>query len=108
MKFDIKNPKLTAFFDITTKQIISNVGVKDYFMLNNKEKLTKANSVLTIIRHDTKSTLSDYDFKDLLTIMRCKTENDENYELAAILFDIVMKYDKISKLNCQKNKNLKV
>ena len=104
------NPSVIKFLGEITNNIMSNISVEQYFSLPQDKKINAICAVLKIIKATTESRvkLTDLEFRSFLTALWMKNEESENYEVAAILFDITTNYDQISELIKQPAKRVRV
>lgn len=101
MKFDDKNPSLILILDKIVNEIISSVATTDYFALNNEQKFLIQEISFRIIKNTVNynTTLSDDDLKTFMKVLQKKNEQTENYEIAQILNDIFINYNKFKTNN---------
>jgi hypothetical protein len=101
MKININHPTFISFLEKISTNIITSVNVTDYFTLQSEQKLTVLYTVFSLIRNvaKLKTNLNEVELKAFITILWKKNEECENYELAEVLNDIIMKFDKINELS---------
>lgn len=98
MKININHPTFIAFLETTTKEVLSNVNISNYFNLSQDKKMGVLYMVFKLLRKTIgfRATLSDTEMKVFLNVLWKKNEENENYEFAAILNDIINNYDAVS------------
>lgn len=101
MKININDPVFVSFLDNITGGILSVIRVDNYFTLPNENKFALTYTVFQYLVTTTKIKvkLSDVELKSLIVILLKKNEENENYELAAILQELLKNFDKISVLS---------
>lgn len=92
----IKNTTFINYIDNVIKNITKKYNVKNYFNLNDEQKLSIIYSVFTQLKTNTKISVISNDFKTLIVILTKKCEKDENYEMASLLSSINKKFDSLS------------
>lgn len=108
MKLDVNSSAFLSYLDKTTKKILSEINIKNYFLLTEEQKLTLSHSVFNALKTQTKVVLNNTDFVMFLKLLRKKNETEENYEFASILNDIIKNFDKIIDADStRKNENKK-
>lgn len=98
MKVNINHPSFLSYIDEITNNVHSIVSLNNYFLLNNDAKLGIQFIVFKYIDSSLKIRISveEEDIKNFLVILRKKTEESENYELSAVLKDIVSNFELIT------------
>jgi len=101
MRVDINHPSFISFLGSVSNNILSAVKTEKYFTLTSKEKMTISYTVLSLIKNSARvrAAISDSELKSFIVVLCKKNEENENYEFAAILNDIVMNYDSINSLS---------
>jgi len=115
VNINVNHPSFVLFLDNITNNILSNVTLESYFSLPQDKKRGSQYVVFKIIKNvlSTNTKLTDTEFKEFLTILWKKNEENENYELASLLKDIITHFDamkdisKISKKQTKTNKTEK-
>lgn len=107
---DINHPTYILFLDNVTNGILSNVSVNTYFTITPEKKVKIQYVVLKLMRSLIKSRgkFSDNEIKNLISILMKKNEENDNFELAAVLRDIINNFDTINELSKPVKKSLKV
>jgi hypothetical protein len=97
MKVNINHPSFLSYVDEITNNVLSIVSLNNYFVLNNDAKLGIQFIVFKYIDSSLKVrlTVENEDIKNFMIVLRKKTEENENYELSAVLKDIVTNFDLI-------------
>ena len=98
MNININHPSVMQFLSEITQNIVSNISVENYFKLPEDNKMGVSYAVLKLIKGsvEKRTRLSDTEIKALITALWKKNEENENYEVAAILNHISKNYDSIS------------
>jgi len=105
MNVDVNNPNFILFLDNVTNTIFSHVTISGYFKLSNEKKLGVQYFVFKLIKTSLriKGKIGSEDLKAFNTILLKKNEENENYELAAVLSDINKNFESVyEKTNIQK------
>ncbi len=97
MKVDINHPSFTNFIENVINNVTTNVHVEKYFSLNNEQKLGEQLKVFKILNNSLKSgiKLNELEFKSFISILWKKSEENEKYELTAILKDVLENFDSV-------------
>lgn len=98
MNININHPSVIQFLSEITQNIVSNVSVENYFKLTEENKLVISYSALKLIKNsvDKRTKLNDLEFRALIAALWKKNEENENYEIAAILNHISKNYESIN------------
>jgi len=101
MKVNVNHPSFISFLESISNNILSAIKIEDYFNLTPDKKLTVSFTVLNILKNSAKvkANLSDAELKSFITVLCKKNEENENYEFAAVLNDVVTNYDKINEIS---------
>jgi hypothetical protein len=101
MKININHPTFISFLEKISNNIITSVNVTDYFTLPSDQKLTISYTVFSLIRNvaKLKTNLNESELKAFITILWKKNEENENYELAEVLNDVISNFDKINEVS---------
>jgi hypothetical protein len=104
MKFDDRNPSLILILDKIVNEILTSVVTTNYFALNDEQKFVIQEISFKIIKNTItyNTSLSDDDLKTFMKVLQKKNEQTENYEIAQILSDIFINYNKF-KINNKKD-----
>lgn len=110
MKININHPTFISFLEKISNNIITSVNVTDYFSLSSDQKLTISYTVFSLVRNvaKLKTNLNESELKAFITILWKKNEENENYELAEVLNDIIINFDKINEVSSNTIKKLPV
>jgi len=94
---NVNNPSVIKFISDITNTIVSNIAVDHYFSLSKDKKMNILYAVFKIIKttSETRVKLDDLQFRAFLSALWKRNEESENYEIAAILFDIINNYEAI-------------
>lgn len=97
MNFDANHPNFILFLDNVTNTIYNHVTISGYFKLADDKKLGVQYIVLKLINTSLKikGKVTKDDLKAFLVILIKKNEENENYELAGTLSDILKNFDTV-------------
>jgi len=106
MKVNVNHPSFISFLESISNNILSAIKLEDYFELNSEKKLTVSFTVLNLIKNSAKvkANLSDIELKSFIVVLCKKNEENENYEFAAVLNDVIKNYDVISNISTPNKK----
>ncbi len=105
---NINNTTFLAYLNnIMTNILSKNIRAKDYFILNDEQKLTIMYTVFKLLKSNMKININDDSFKAFIIVLRKKNEIDENYEFAAILNDTIKNLSKIINIFNEKKTEIK-
>lgn len=109
MNVNINHPSFISFINQITTNILNNVTINNYFLLQNEKKIVVQYTVLKLMRNSLKmkAKITDSELRSFVTILWKKNEEMENYELASILNDINNNFDKINESTIPKKRNNK-
>jgi hypothetical protein len=90
MKIDINHPSFLNFINNVISNITTNVHIDKYFNLTHEQKLVEQLKVFKIMGSSLKNgvRLSELEYKSYVTVVLKISEENEKYELSAILKDI--------------------
>lgn len=110
MNVNVNHPTYILFLDNVTNGILSNVTVSTYFTIPPEKRIKVQYVVLKLMRNLIKSRgkFFDSEIKSLILILIKKNEENENFELAAILRDISNNFETVNELSKPNKKPLKV
>ena len=110
MNVNVNHPTYILFLDNVTNGILSNVTVNTYFSIADEKKIKVQYIVLKLMKTLIKSRgkFSDPEIKSFILILMKKNEDNENFELAAILRDISNNFDTVNELSKPVKKPMKV
>lgn len=100
MNVNINHPSVIQFLSEITQNIVSNISLENYFKLSEDNKMGISYAVLKLIKNsaDKRTKLTDLEFRALIAALWKKNEENENYEIAAILNHISKNYDSINEV----------
>ena len=98
MKVNVNHPSFISFLDNVTTNILSHITIENYFTISSEKKLGVQYMVYKLMKNSvhTRTILTDAEMKSFLTVLWKKNEESENYELAAILKDIITNFDTVN------------
>jgi predicted nucleic-acid-binding Zn-ribbon protein len=107
MKVNVNHPSFISFLESVSNNILSAIKLEDYFGLTKEKKLSVSFTVLNLLKNSAKvkANLSDVDLKNFIMILCKKNEENENYEFAAVLNDVLSNYDTINDLSSSTKKS---
>jgi hypothetical protein len=90
MKIDINHPSFLNFIDNVISNITTNVHIDKYFNLTYEQRLAEQLKVFKVIGSSLRNgvKLSELEYRSFVTVVLKKSEENEKYELSAILKDI--------------------
>jgi hypothetical protein len=97
MKIDINHPAFINFIENVMSNITTNVHVDKYFNLTNEQKLGEQLKVFKIMNNSLRSgiKLNEAEYKSFITVLWRRSEENERYELSAILKDATTNFDSL-------------
>ena len=100
MKVNVNHPNFISFLDNITSNIVSHIKLDNYFGISSDKKLGVQYMVYKLMKNSVglKTKLTDLEMKSFLAVLWKKNEESENYELAAILKDILNNFDSVEEL----------
>ena len=109
MKINTDHPSFISFLGNVSNNILSAIKTEEYFTLTSKQKMAVSYTVLNLIKNSARirAAISDSELKSFIVVLCKKNEENENYEFAAILNDIVTNYDMINNLSDSTKKPVK-
>ena len=95
---NLNNPSVIRFISEITQTIVTNVPVDNYFKLAQDKKMSVLYIVYKLIKTSSEARvkLTDTQCNSFLNAMLFKNEDSENYEVAAILSDIINNFEAIT------------
>lgn len=98
---NVNNPSVVRFISEMNQTITNNVPVDGYFGLIQDKKIGVQYIVYKLIKttSEARVKLTEEQFKSLFIAILTKNEDSENYEIAAILSDILNNYDSIVEMS---------
>lgn len=106
MEINVNHPSVIKFLSDITQNIVSNVSVESYFELSEEKKFGVSYAVLKLIKatSENRVKLGELEFRALLSALWKKNEENENYEVAAILNHINKNYDSLKEMTAPKKR----
>lgn len=100
MKVNVNHPSFLSFIDEVSNNIVSGISVNSYFSMSNDGKLAVQFIVFKFINNALKIRLelTDSEMKSFITVLRNKNEEIENYELSAVINDLLNNFDTINEI----------
>lgn len=100
MKVNVNHPSFISFLENVTTNIVSHIKLDNYFNISSDKKMGVQYMVYKLMKNSVglKTRLTDIEMKSFLTVLWKKNEESENYELAAILKDILSNFDSVNEL----------
>lgn len=97
MKIDINHPSFINFLDNVISNITTNVHVEKYFSLSNEQKIAEQLKVFKVMNSSLRSgiRLTELEYRSFVTVLWKKSEENEKYEVSAILKDITENFDSL-------------
>lgn len=105
MDINTEHPSFITFLDNIIKLILTEIDISDYFKQSIEKKLKMQKTLFNLLKKNIKvrAFITDNDIKAFLFILQKKNDEIENYEISAILKDIVVNYDTITQSENKKN-----
>lgn len=109
MKINIDHPSFISFLNTITNNILTSVSIENYFKLSSERKLNIQYVVFKLMKNAVRvrAKLSDTELRSFVIILWNKNEQQENYEIAAILNDINNNFDSINEFTKVKKRIIK-
>ena len=109
MEVNINHPNFIAFLDNVTNTINSHVTTNGYFSLPFDKKLGLQYIVFKLLKTSLriKGKITDEEMQSFIVVLCKKNEESENYELSAILTDIIKNYSSISEKTAPQKQSTK-
>lgn len=97
MRISLEHPSFISYLNEIVDNVIENVDIEKYFYINKEKQLNIQFIVFTLVEKNirNKVTILSEQLTPFLLILVKKNEKKENYEVAAILNDIVNNFDEI-------------
>ena len=98
MGININHPSFIAFIGNVTDAVLSGIDYKNYFnlTLDKRTKVQKATLLLLKKSLKVRAFVNDTEIKAFIILLQKKNEEKENYEISAILKDLIVNYDNLS------------
>jgi hypothetical protein len=98
MDINVNHPNFIVFLDNVSNTILAHVTTTGYFALSPEKKLGMQYIVFKLMKTSLriKGSLTTDELKSFTVILCKKNEENENYELAAILNDIIKNFDSVN------------
>lgn len=105
MSINVNHPSFITFLDNVTKTILSETEIKNYFNVTPDKRLKLQKVGFLILKKSLKSRalVTDTEIKAFIIILQKKNEEMENYEISAILKDMIVNFDDINPQPEKKN-----
>lgn len=105
MAINVNHPSFISFLENVTSIIISEIDIKSYFNITPEKRLKIQKAVLLLLKKSlkTRALITDVEIKAFVIVLQKKSEESENYEVSAILKDIIINYDTINPTTEKKN-----
>ena len=109
MKVNVNHPSFISFLENVSNNILIAIKIDEYFTLTPEKKMAVSFTVLTLIKNSArvKAALTDAELKQFIEVLCKKNEENENYEFAAVLADVVEKYETLNSLSDTAKKPIK-
>jgi hypothetical protein len=100
MRVNINHPTFVAFIDTVTTNVSTNIDTTNYFTVPQEKKVGVWYIALKLIRLSAKrrAKFSETELQDLIKVILKRCEDNEEYEFAAIMKDLLKNYDSVSSL----------
>jgi hypothetical protein len=110
MKVNVNHPHFISFLDNVTNNILSHITIENYFTTSADKKMGVQYVVFKLMKSSVqnKTKLTDPEMKSFLTVLWKKNEESENYELAAILKDILNNFDTVNEFTKTPKRQTKI
>jgi hypothetical protein len=101
MKVNVNHPSFISFLENVSNNILSAIKIEEYFSLSSDKKMAVSFTVLNLLKNSAKvkANLTDTELKSFVVVLCKKNEENENYEFAAVLNDVIKNYDAINELS---------
>lgn len=105
MAINVNHPSFISFLENVTNIIVSEIDIKSYFNITPEKRLKIQKAVLILLKKSlkTRALVTDVEIKAFVIVLQKKSEESENYEVSAILKDIIINYDSITPSTEKKN-----
>lgn len=105
MAINVNHPSFISFLENVTSIIISEIDINSYFSITPEKKAKIQKAVLLLLKKSlkTRALVTDVEIKAFVIVLQKKSEESENYEVSAILKDIIINYDSIKPSTEKKN-----
>lgn len=92
------HPSFVKFIEIVSTAILSKFEIKDYFTLSKEKKAALSYLIFKEIKTSSKRAfrLNDLELRSMITILWKRSEEQEIYEFAAVLNDIIKNFELIN------------
>ena len=107
MKINLNNTSFLKYLDEISLNIMSKINIKHYFSLTDEQKTTISYTVFNLLKAYTKIGINDDELKGFIIVLRKKNEQEENYEFASILNDIINDFNHIIEIINTKKTEIK-
>lgn len=98
MKTNLHHPTFLLFLETTSNNILTSVKTENYFSLTNEKKRAIQYLTLKMISQIVKNRIriTNEELLDFVKILLSKNEESEQFELAAILNDIINDFNSLN------------
>ena len=105
MRININHPSFISFLENVTSIIMYEIDIKGYFNNTPEKRIKIQKAVILILKKALKSRsiLTDTEIKGFIIVLQKKNEESENYEISAILKDIIINYESLTEPIDKKN-----
>ena len=109
MNVNTNHPSFIKFLDNINSSVLFNVSVDNYFNLGTDSKLALQYKVFLLMKSSVnlRAKLENEELRSFLNVMCKKNEENENYEFASVLNDILLNFDSICEVTKPKRKTNK-
>lgn len=99
MKVNVNHPSFTSFIDEITKTILNSISIENYFSLSNDSKLGVQFIAYKFINNaiSTRVNVNDDELKSFINVLWLKNVENEMYEFAAVLKDILDNFERVNR-----------
>lgn len=110
MKVNVNHPNFISFLENVTNNILSHISIENYFTTSSDKKMGVQYMVykLMISSVENRTKLTEPEMKSFLTVLWKRNEESENYELAAILKDIITNFDTVNEFSKTPKRQTKI
>ena len=100
MKINTNHPTFISFLDGVNGNILSNISPEKYFSLTPSRKVSLQYLTLKLVIQSVKirAKLTDSELSEFTEILKKKNEENENYEFAAVLKDVLTNFDTLNEM----------
>jgi len=105
MSINVNHPSFITFLDNVTKTIVSEIDIKNYFNITPEKRAKLQKATLMVLKKSlkTRALVTDIEIKAFVIVLQKKNDESENYEVSAILKDIIINFDDLNPQPEKKN-----